>query len=94
MRVISNFNGDVDVATYGEDARIEVLPFPKISFVSFERKYKKLIKKRIGKLTKGMIKNQLVGSLLSFFVARRKGYKFVRKALHDSLKEHGLLHDN
>jgi len=93
MKVLKSFDGTMDEATYGEDARIKVLPFPKISFVDFEKKYKKLIKKRIGKLTVGLINNQLVGSLLNFFFAKRKGYKIVSEALHESLKESGLLEE-
>jgi len=91
MRVLKNFDGQVDEETYGEDSRIKLQPFPKMSFSTFENKYKKLIKKRIGKLTKGLIKNQFFAGLISFFFAKRKGYKVVRESLYNSLKESDLL---
>lgn len=95
MRVLNNFNNEVDVETYGEDAKIVVLPYPKMSFVSFEQKYKKQIKQRISKLILGLSpdKYRWVVKPLNFLFFKGKAYKFVRNALYDALKEVGLLHD-
>ncbi len=94
MRILKNFNEQVDVTNFGKDAKIELFPYPKISFVAFEKKYKKLIKQRIGKLTGGLIHNRFAAWLANTIVVKRKGYKFVRNALYNSLKENGLLNDN
>ncbi len=91
MRVLRNFDEQLDVATYGEDASISVLPFPKISFSDFEKKYKKRIKNRIGYLVKYMVKSKMLSSLANFFYVKKAGYKYVSKALHDQFKENDLL---
>lgn len=91
MRVLRNFDEQLDIATYGEDASISVLPFPKISFKDFEKKYKKRIKNRIGYLVKYMVKSKMLSSLANFFYVKKAGYKFVSKALHDQFRDNDLL---
>jgi len=94
MRILKNFDEQVDIINYGKDAKIELLPYPKLSFIAFESKYKKLIKQRIGKLSSGIINNRLISGLANFFFIKRKGYKFLKESLYDSLKENDLLNDN
>ena len=93
MRVIKNLDGQMNEEQYGVDAIITMPPLPKISFSAFERRYKKLIKKRIGKLSAGLINNGFVSWLANLVFIKRKGYKFVKEALYDSLKENDLLND-
>lgn len=93
MRVFKNFDEQVDKDRYGEDAKIKLVPFPKISFTEFEGKYKRLMKQRIGKLSRGLIRNQLVARLANLFFIKRKGYEFVKEVLYDSLRESDLLND-
>jgi len=93
MRVLKNFDEQVDVTNYGKDAKIELFPYPKISFEAFEDKYKKLIKQRIGKLSSGLINNRFASWLANTFIIKRKGYKFVKNALYNSLKDNKLLDD-
>ena len=94
MRILKNFDEQVNEVKYGKDAKIELFPYPKISFTAFEGKYKKLIKRRIGKLSSGLINNGVVAWLANVVFIKRKGYKFVKEALHDSLKENELLNGN
>ena len=91
MRVIKNINEQLDIATYGEDASIELLPYPKISFKEFEDKYEKKIKNRIGYLVKYMFKSNFLTSIANFLYVKKAGYKFVSKTLHDQFKENNLL---
>ncbi|MBX2827926.1 MAG: hypothetical protein KTR22_07170 [Flavobacteriaceae bacterium] len=91
MRVLSNFDEKVDLATYGKDAFIELLPYPKLSFSRFEKKYKKRIKTRIGKISKGLIGSNFLGSLANFFFIKKRGYKTVANGIKDSLGSFDLL---
>lgn len=91
MRVLKNFDEQLDVATYGEDASIVLLPYPKISFSDFEKKYKKLIRNRIGALVKYMVKSNILVALANFFYVKKAGYTFVSKTLHDEFEANDLL---
>lgn len=91
MRVLKNFDEQLNINEYGTDAFIKLLPYPKLSFVSFEKKYKKGIKNRIGKIAKGLIGNNFVGGLANFFFLKKRGYKTVAKGLKDSLRNFDLL---
>lgn len=91
MRVLRNFNEQLDIANYGEDAKIELIPYPKISFDDFEKKYKKRIKNRIGYLVKYLFKSNFLTSLANFLYVKKAGYNFVRDTLHDQFKENDLL---
>ena len=90
MRMLKNIVEEVDVANYGADAKIDLLPFPKISFNEFESKYKKDIKKRIGAIGNKLVKNKLF-SLVNFFYLRGKLYKSVRESIFDELNDNDLL---
>ena len=78
MRVVRNFTNQGDEQTYGEDANIGEIPYPKINFSSFETRYKEKIKDRIGLLVKTQLKNRFVAFLANFFYAKKKGYDFIK----------------
>lgn len=93
MRVIKSFDEQLDLGTYGVDAKIELLSYPKVSFKDFEKRYKKKIKKRIGYLVKYMLKSNFLSGLANFFYVKKAGYKFVSNALRKEFGENGLLKD-
>ncbi len=93
MRVIKSFDEQLNMTDYGEDAKIQLLPYPKVSFKDFEKRYKKMIKRRIGYLVKYMLKSSFLSSLANFFYVKKAGYKFVSKALRSEFGENGLLKD-
>ena len=90
MRMLNNIVEEVDTANYGEDAKIALLSYPKISFNEFESKYKKDIKKRIGALGNKLVNNKLF-SLVNFFYLRGKLYKSVRESIFEELNDNDLL---
>jgi len=91
MRVLKSFDEQLDVATYGDDAKIILSAYPKLSFTAFEKKYKRKIKKRIGYLLKYLTNYKFIASLANFFYVKKAGYNFVKKALQDELGENELL---
>lgn len=91
MRVLRSFNNKFDAETYGEDADIQDLPFPKMSFSEFENRYKSKIKKRIGLIVKYLLKNRFLSFLANFFYAKNAGYKFVKETIEKELAENDLL---
>lgn len=91
MRVLRSFNNKFDTETYGEDADIQDLPFPKMSFSEFENRYKSKIKKRIGLIVKYLLKNRFLSFLANFFYAKNAGYKFVKETIEKELAENDLL---
>lgn len=91
MRVLRSFNNKFDTETYGEDADIQDLPFPKLSFSEFENRYKSKIKKRIGLIVKYLLKNRFLSFLANFFYAKNAGYKFVKETIEKELAENDLL---
>lgn len=91
MRVLRNFNNQVDKAKYGKDAEIQELPYPKLSFSEFETRYKKKIKSRIGLIVKYLIKNKFLSFLANFFYAKSAGYKFVKEKIEKELSDNDLL---
>jgi hypothetical protein len=93
MRVFRNFDETLDKATYGEDANIELLPFPKVSFKEFEKRYEKLIKNRIGNLVKYMFHSNFLTGLANFLYVKNAGYKFVSKTLKEQFEASGILKD-
>lgn len=93
MRVLKNFSERLHTEKYGADAKIELFPYPKISFKAFEDKYKSKIKDRVGSLVKYMVKNKTLARLANFFYVRKAGYNFVKEALYNQLKENDLLDD-
>lgn len=92
MRVLENFKDRGDKARFGEDANIGNIPYPKMNFSAFERRYKKKIKERIGLLVKYQLDNSFLSFLANFLYAKKAGYNFVRDALYKALKENDLLH--
>jgi len=92
MRVLENYKDLGDKARFGEDANIGDIPFPKMNFSAFERRYKKKIKERVGLLVKYQLDNSFLSFLANFLYAKKAGYKFVREALYKALKENDLLH--
>ena len=92
MRMLENFSNTGDVATYGDDANIPDIPYPKMNFSAFEIRYKEKIKDRIGMLVKYQIKNGFLSFLANQFYVRKAGYNFVKNALYKQLKENNLLH--
>lgn len=91
MRVLRSFNNKFDAETYGEDADIQDLPFPKMSFSEFENRYKSKIKKRIGLIVKYLLKNRFLSFLANFFYAKNAGYRFVKETIEKELAENDLL---
>ena len=91
MRVLRNFDNQVDKINYGKDAEIQDLPYPKLSFSDFESRYKSKIKDRIGLIVKHLLKNKFLSFLANFFYAKNAGYKFVKEALKNELGENDLL---
>lgn len=91
MRVLRNFNNQVDSAKYGEDAEIQEQPYPKLSFSDFESRYKSKIKNRIGLIVKYLLKNRFLSFLANFFYAKNAGYKFVKETIEKELGENDLL---
>lgn len=91
MRVLRNFNNQVDIEKYGKDANIKEFPYPKLSFSEFESRYKSKIKGRIGGIVKYLLKNRFLSFLANFFYAKSAGYKFVKKTLEEELGENDLL---
>ncbi|WP_026451370.1 patatin-like phospholipase family protein [Aequorivita capsosiphonis] len=91
MRVLRNFNNQVDTAKYGVDAEIKALPFPKLSFTELEKQYKKKIKNRIGSIVKYLLKNRFLSFMANFFYIRSAGYKFVKETIKEELGENDLL---
>ena len=91
MRVLRNFDNQVDKINYGKDAEIQDLPYPKLSFSDFESRYKSKIKDRIGLIVKHLLKNKFLSFLANFFYAKNAGYKFVKEALEKELGENDLL---
>lgn len=91
IRVLRSFNNKFDAETYGEDADIQDLPFPKMSFSEFENRYKSKIKKRIGLIVKYLLKNRFLSFLANFFYAKNAGYKFVKETIEKELAENDLL---
>src|SRR5690554_6200 len=91
MRVLRSFNNKFDTETYGEDADIQDLPFPKLSFSEFENRYKSKIKKRIGLIVKYLLKNRFLSFLANFFYAKNANYKFVKETIEKELAENDLL---
>lgn len=92
MRVLNNLNNEGDVATYGKDANIGQIPFPKMNFSAFEIRYREKIKERIGMLVKSQLKSKFVSFLANAFYAKKAGYKFVADSLYKELKNNNLLH--
>jgi hypothetical protein len=93
MRVLRNMDETLNMGTYGEDARMELLPYPKISFKDFEDRYEKKIKNRIGQLVKYMFKSNFLTGLANFIYVKKAGYKFVVKTLKEQFGANGLLKD-
>jgi hypothetical protein len=91
MRMLRNFDNQVDKINYGKDAEIQELPYPKMSFSEFENRYKSKIKDRIGLIVKHMLKNKFLSFLANFFYAKNAGYNFVKDALYKELKDNDLL---
>lgn len=91
MRVLRNFDNQVDKARFGKDAEIQELPYPKLSLAAFEARYKAKIKDRIGLLVKYFVKSKFLSFLANFFYAKRAGYNFVKEALEKQLGDNGLL---
>ncbi len=90
MRMLKNIVEEVDTNNFGSDAKINLLPYPKISFSQFESNYKKDIKKRIGAIGNKLVKNRLF-SLVNFVYLRGKLYKSVKESIHEELQENDLL---
>lgn len=90
MRVKKNFNEQLDIENYGSDAKIQLLPFPSVSFDRFEKRYKKNIKKRLQKVSNGLIDNKLF-SIANWLFLRGKMYKAVSNMIKKELQEGGLL---
>lgn len=90
MRMLKNFEEVVDATNYGEDAKIKLLNYPELSFVAFESKYKRSIKRRIGAVANKLVNNKLF-NILNFVYLRGKLYKTVRKSIFDELKDNDLL---
>ncbi len=91
MRVLRNFINKFDTETYGKDADIQVLPFPKLSISDFQNHYKSKIKNRIGLIVKYLLKNRFLSFLANFFYAKNAGYKFVKETIEKELAENDLL---
>jgi hypothetical protein len=91
MRMLRNFDNQVDVVNYGKDANIEDLPYPKLSFSDFEKRYKSKIKDRTGLIVKHLLKNKFLSFFANFFYAKNAGYKFVKVAIEKELDENDLL---
>lgn len=91
MRVLRNFDNQVDKVNYGKDAEIELFPYPKLSFSDFEKRYKGKIKDRIGLIVRYLVKNNFLSFLANFFYTKNAGYKFVKEAIEKELGENDLL---
>lgn len=91
MRVLRNFDNQVDKINFGKDAEIEELPYPKLSFSEFEDRYKSKIKDRIGMIVKQLLKNRFLSFLANLFFAKNAGYKYVKEAIQKELGENDLL---
>lgn len=91
MRVLRNFDGQVNSPTYGKDANLEDVPYPKMSFADFEKRYKSKIKDRIGTLVKYTVEKKFLALLVNLFFAKNKGYKFVAETIKKELGDKGLL---
>ncbi|MFP2997149.1 patatin-like phospholipase family protein [Spongiivirga sp. MCCC 1A20706] len=90
MRVLKNFDEQLDTDTYGADAKISLLPFPSVNFEHFEKKYKKSIKKRLQKVSNGLIDNTFF-KIANWLFLRGKMYKAVIGMIKKELKEGELL---
>ncbi|MFD0863675.1 patatin-like phospholipase family protein [Sungkyunkwania multivorans] len=89
MRVIEAFHGTYDTTTYGPDAALDYPKYPSFASENFEKAYKKLIKKRVSSIVKG-----LSGSgMLTFgfnLLFKNKSYKAIKKAIDGEMKDAGL----
>ncbi|QAA81795.1 hypothetical protein EI546_08715 [Aequorivita sp. H23M31] len=92
MRVLRNFSNQGDVNTYGKDANIGEIPYPKMNFSAFETRYKGKIRDRIGLLVKYQLKNGFVAFLANQFYAKKAGYNFIKESLEKELRSNNLLH--
>tara|TARA_B100001146_G_scaffold213216_1_gene213375 strand:- start:14910 stop:16637 length:1728 start_codon:yes stop_codon:yes gene_type:complete len=91
VRVKRSFDEQLDVATFGEDAKITLFSYPSVSFKDFEKRYKKKIKNRIGYLVKYMVNSSVLSGLANFFYTKRAGYRFVKDSLERELRDNDLL---
>jgi hypothetical protein len=90
MRVLQASINQVDVANFGTDAQLAYPPYPSISKVQLENKYKKLIKKRLEGVTNAMVSNFWFKIANRLFI-RNKLYKGVEGLLFDELEDANLL---
>lgn len=91
MRVLRNFNNQVDTDKYGADAEIMEFPYPKLSLSAFEAKYKTKIKNRIGAIVKYLLKKRFLSVIANFLYTKSAGYKVVKETLERELGENDLL---
>lgn len=91
MRVLNNFKNMTDSYNYGKDAEIEAMPYPKMSFSDFEKRFKSKIKNRIGEIVKYLLNNRFLSFLANTFYAKNAGYKVIRDAVQKELSENDLL---
>ncbi len=90
MRVLNAFNDISDKENYGTDAKIHYPEFPKFNSITFEKAFKKPIKKRISYVVKGLSNS----SMLTFAFNRlfkNKAYTFIKNTIESEMEEAELL---
>ncbi len=91
MKVIKAFDGQYDTENYApEDAYIPYPEYPSFNMSAFEKKYKRLLKKRISSLVRGISGNRLLTTGFNWFY-RGKTYKMLLENIEKELRKAKLI---
>lgn len=90
MRLLKATANLADTGTFGIDAKLEYPVYPSITQSELERRYKKLILKRVEKVSNALVSNFWFTVANRLFI-RRKLYKGVEEMILKELKEAALI---
>lgn len=90
MRLLKATANLADTGTFGIDAKLEYPVYPSITQSELERRYKKLILKRVEKVSNALVANFWFTVANRLFI-RRKLYKGVEEMILKELKEAALI---
>jgi hypothetical protein len=90
MRVLNNYQKEYNTKKYGIDAYLDYPTFPKFDMKSFDKTYKKTIKKRMRILIKSFTKSTFY-TIAFRLLGQKKAYRMVRETIAKSLEESELL---
>ncbi|MCX2679043.1 hypothetical protein OOZ15_03740 [Galbibacter sp. EGI 63066] len=90
MKVKSAYDNQVYSDLYGEDAALGYPEYPKMDISDFEKKYKRILKKRIRSLVRSILGSWILTFGFRFFY-QKKTYNSVMEIIKSSLEEANLL---